>query len=127
MLVGLPTAKAADETLTLACRGTVMTAGTEEATSMGIVINLTARTIQGFGTPGWDAYLVTITGIDDVSITFGGSADWGPSVRNSISGSIDRVTGDMNAYAVATDPQQAGKIIVTTTYSLKCRPTQRMF
>jgi hypothetical protein len=127
VLVALATAQAADTTLTLACQGTVTTAGMEEATSMGIIINFTARTIQGFGTPGRDAYLVKITGTDDVTVTFGGSADWGPSMHNSISGSIDRVTGDMNAYSVATDPQQAGKIIVSTTYALKCRPTQRMF
>jgi hypothetical protein len=29
------------------------------------------------------------------------------------------------AYSVATDPQQAGKIIAT--YALKCTPAQRMF
>ena len=56
MLVGLPTAQAADTTLTLACQGTTTatTAGTEdkpEPISMGIIVNFTKKTVHGFGDP----------------------------------------------------------------------------
>src|SRR5262245_32342713 len=55
MLVGLSTAHAADTVLTLACQGTT-TAGTEDAKpepiSMGIIVNFTNRTVQGFGGRG---------------------------------------------------------------------------
>ena len=54
MLVGLPTAQAADTTLTLACQGTATDItqpvdGKPEPVSMGIIINFTNRTVQGFG------------------------------------------------------------------------------
>ena len=54
MLVGLPTAQAADTTLTLACQGTT-TSGLEvakpEPISMGIIVNFTKKTVHGFGDP----------------------------------------------------------------------------
>jgi hypothetical protein len=90
------TAQAADETLTLACQGTT-TFGTEDAKSepisMGIIVNFTNRTVQGFGNPGLMDYPVKITAWNDVTVAFGGSAEFAKSSRNSISGSIDRVTG----------------------------------
>jgi hypothetical protein len=56
MLVGLPTVQAADTTLTLACQGTTsdgMSEGAKrEPISMGIIVNFTTRTVQGFGAPG---------------------------------------------------------------------------
>jgi len=54
MFVGLPTAQAADTTLTLACKGTatmMMSTGESGDTgpvSMGLVVDLTARTVHGF-------------------------------------------------------------------------------
>jgi hypothetical protein len=64
MLVGLPTAQAADTTLTLACQGTAtdismppgstditIPAGKPEPTSMGIILNFTARTVAGLDFP----------------------------------------------------------------------------
>jgi hypothetical protein len=69
MLAGLLTAQAADTTLTLACQGTVAETmmGEEnkpEPISMGIILNFTSRTVQGFGTP------VKITAWDDVIVKF---------------------------------------------------------
>jgi hypothetical protein len=40
----------------------------------------------------------------------------------SISGSIDRVTGEVDAAEIETD--RTGKTFPSTAYSLKCRPTQ---
>jgi hypothetical protein len=62
-MVGSPTAQAADSILTLACQGTT-TSGSEEKPqpiSMGIIVNFTKRTVQGFGHPGWIDYPVQIT------------------------------------------------------------------
>jgi hypothetical protein len=123
------TAHAAEPaTLTLACKGTTVT-GVEGAKpdpiSMGLIVDFTARTVQGFGTPGLLDVPVKITGINEVTVAFSGSdrvlgSDW------SILGSIDRVTGDVEATQVSTDAK-TGKIFASTGYSLKCRPTQRMF
>jgi hypothetical protein len=121
-MVAGPTAQAADSTLTLACQGTT-TSGLEDAkpepVSMGIIVNFTNRTVQGFGYPGLMDYPVKITAWNDVTVAFGGSAG-----VNSITGNIDRVTGDVEAITRATN---AGSIVTLMNYSLKCRPTQRMF
>jgi hypothetical protein len=57
-------AQAADTTLTLACQGTTIS-GLENAkpepVSMGLSVNFTSRTVQGFGAPGVMDYPVKIT------------------------------------------------------------------
>jgi hypothetical protein len=72
-------------------------------------------------------YPVKITGWNDVTVAFGGSEEeLAKSSRDSIFGSIDRVTGDVEATQLATDIK-TGKTIASTNYALKCRPAQRMF
>jgi len=61
---------------------------------MGIIINFTDRTVQGFGFP-FDNPLM-ITRANDVQVVFGGKEDR-TLVRHSITGTIDRVTGDVEA------------------------------
>lgn len=62
------TAQAADSTLTLACQGTATSGtGDPEPISMGIIVNFTNRTVEGFGYP------VKITDVSEVTVTFGGS------------------------------------------------------
>jgi hypothetical protein len=126
MLVGLPTAQA-DETLTLACKGTT-TAGYEgakpEPLSMGIIVNFTNRTVQGFGSPGVVDYPVKITAWNEVTVSFYGSDEkMGLTTR----GAIDRVTGDVDATSMAYDHPKSGKVVSQDVYTLKCRPAQRMF
>jgi len=123
MLVGLSTAQAADETLTLACQGTSADTAPEkskpEPISMGVIINMANRTVQGFFLPGSDTEnRVKLTDVNEVAMTFYGSFNergryW------SISGALDRVTGDTDATINSSEG--------TTHYSLKCRPAQRMF
>ena len=126
MLVGLSTAQAADTTLTLACQGTVtlIKDGRErkpEPISMGMIANLTAQTITGLGGPGDDTPM-TITGFDDLHISFRGSAgNWW-----TIQGSIDRVTGDMEAISTNWE-LTTHEVAFSQLLALKCRPTQRMF
>jgi hypothetical protein len=126
MLVGLSTARAADEMLTLACKGTTI-AGYEgakpEPLSMGIIVNFTNRTVQGFGSPGVVDYPVKITAWNEVTVTFYGSDEkMGLTTR----GAIDRVTGDVDATSMAYD-SKSGKVVSQNVYTLKCRPAQRMF
>jgi hypothetical protein len=93
--------------------------------SMGIIVNFGARTVQGFGYPGLLDYPVMITAANDVTIAFGGQQQAGVSVA-SITGTIDRVTGDVEATSSLID-QKTSKFISQTAYTLQCRPTQRMF
>jgi len=81
MVVALSTAQAAEpQTLTLACQGTT-TSGLEDAkpepVSMGIIVNFTNRTVQGFDQVGLFGelidYPVKITAWNDVTVVFKGS------------------------------------------------------
>ena len=114
------TAQAADETLTLACKGTVQrNAMTSEPVSMGIIANFTARTITGFT---MEKLPLTMLNSNDTTIQFSGSDSTSSLI---IDGTIDRVTGDLEATAIMQP-----SITETTTierYALKCRPAQRMF
>jgi hypothetical protein len=92
---------------------------------MGVIVNFGSGAVQGFGAPGLLDVPVKITGVKEVIIAFGGSgrplgSDW------TISGSIDRVTGEVEATETSADPK-TGKTFSSTGYSLKCRPTQRLF
>ena len=131
MLVGLPTAQAADETLTLACQGTATDItqpvdGKPEPVSMGIIINFTAGTVTSGlkgALLGWD-FPVKITSFDEAAVLFEGSYDTELTAR-TISGSIDRVTGDTKAVSMKMNKNTF--ISLDVAYLLKCKPTQRMF
>ena len=75
--------------------------------------------------PGFGDVAVKTTGINDVIVGFDGSNQLYGS-NSSISGTIDRVTGDVDATQAMTDAK-TGKTISSTRYLLKCRPTQGMF
>jgi hypothetical protein len=125
MLVGLSTAQAADETLTLACKGTVQrNAMKSETVSVGIIINFTARTITGFTLPT-EKLPLTVLNFNDTTVQFSGSNSISSLI---ISGIIDRVTGDMEAEVMMQPPFSETRARTTIErYSLKCTPAQRMF
>src|SRR5262249_43439061 len=86
-------------TLTLACKGTATWGATpdkKEPISMGLIVNFTSRTVQGFGYPGLIDYTVKITAANDVTVAFEGDQKLSSST-SSIGGTIDRVTGDVEA------------------------------
>jgi hypothetical protein len=123
LVAGLSTTAQAVEkgTLALACKGTAV-AGREDAkpdpVSMGLRVNFTAGTVQGFVVTGSLDVPIKITGMDKTTVAFAGSSgsDW------SLLGSIDRVTGEVEALymkTVGTGP------LLSINYALKCRPTQR--
>src|SRR5262245_377915 len=130
MLVGLPTAQAADTTLTLACKGTAVKVqlptkpmderkpiSKPEAISMGIIVNFAARTVYvaDFG------FLHKITSTnDDATLEFQGKRlEKSRAILST--GSVDRVTGDatllFSIIDVNTPPPGD-----TAEYTLKCRP-----
>jgi hypothetical protein len=116
------TAQAVDTTATLACQGTTLTTTKDEPEpiSMGIIINFTKGTVHGFADP---IFPVNVTGVTEVNVVFFGAnsaSDW------HIRGTLDRVTGDVEATSIVFDVK-TGSIKIQTSYSLKCRPTQRMF
>jgi hypothetical protein len=93
---------------------------------MGIIVNFTARTVEGFIPPvippPVGGFPVKIAAFNEVTIAFGGSNFLGWT----ISGSIDRVTGDVEAYS-SFYSQKTNTTVSSTYYSLKCGPAQRMF
>jgi hypothetical protein len=124
MVAGLSmTAQAAEPaTLTLACQGT-QTKLTEltdakpesQSISMGIIVNFTARTVEGFVTH----FPVKIDAVNEAFVSFHGYKDgW------RVFGGIDRVTGDVDA---TIEFRNQGTLTSGLGYSLKCKPTQRMF
>jgi hypothetical protein len=117
------TAQAAEpEMLTLACEGTTtfkiqkQSPGKSSRISMGIIVNFTARTVAGFTDPD-DDVPAKVRGVNEAIIVFGGVGKNGSIIR----GSIDRVTGVAEAWLA--NPETGS----STDYSLKCKPTQRMF
>jgi hypothetical protein len=121
MLVGLPTAQAADTTLMLACKGTITTGDAKpEPISMGLIFNFTKRTVQGLSDG------VKITTWDDVTVSFSHFNEDPETKNKSWSlGNIDRITGDLEASFFFETPKKVP--LDVTTYTLKCRPAQRMF
>jgi hypothetical protein len=110
--------------LTLACQGTVSSEAQEkpDPISMGIIVNFNSRTVQGFSAAG--SYPVTIDGENAVTISFHGGEEKG-DVVDSVTGTIDRVTGDAWAEKRIFNVKGSGGI--TVTYMLKCKPGQRKF
>jgi hypothetical protein len=127
LLTFVATAQAQQTTLTLACKGTTTEYDLQGATqpqpiSMGIIVNLTDHTVRGFGYP-FDTEPLKIGYVNDVEVRFGGEQE--TSVRSIINGSINRVTGDVQANWAFID--EKGKLEPHMSYELQCRPTQRMF
>jgi hypothetical protein len=126
-MVAGPAAQAAETTLTLACKGpatfTTVKDAKPEPVSMGVIVNFTARTVTGFE----GDYPVTITAFDDLHISFSGSR--GNGDYWTIEGSMDRVTGDVEASSTKWELTRdlKHKIAWSQLLALKCRPAQRMF
>ena len=132
LLLVLAAASAAEPTgtLTLACEGTaadktdlIREAARPEPVSMGLIIDFTTKTIAGFERvfPSFTGDQVKITVVDNTSIGFSGTDGGGGAVF----GTVDRTTGDVEA--TTEHWNQEDKLQWATVYSLKCKPTQRMF
>ena len=123
IVAGLPmTAQAAEPaTLTLTCKGTATIRADSPKPyplSMDLIVNFTTRTVDG--TARQRPYVfddqLQITEWNEVTVIFRGFSQF---LGKNISGSMDRMTGDVGM--LATSKTEA------IDYSLKCTPTQRMF
>jgi hypothetical protein len=130
LLLGfVATAQAQPTTLTLSCKGTTtqyLLPGfgfDVQPISMGIIVNLTDRTVQGFDYP-FDIEPLKIVDVSDTEVRFGGKQE--TSVISNMVGSINRVTGDVDATWSFID-RKKNKIEPHIRYTLQCRPAQRMF
>ena len=126
VIIALSHAAEPTGTLTLACEGTTTNTlgpdGKPEPISMGVIVNFTTQTVQGFGSGLLD-YPVEITAANEVIIAFSGANKPSNVGQHNISGAIDLVTGELEA----TSSFWSTTGSVSTSYSLKCKPTQRMF
>jgi hypothetical protein len=107
-------------TLTLACQGTTgrsaLSPDTErEPVSMAIILNFTAKTIEGFG----DKYSIRLNDGSELAVAFFGPSAGEKFPNSNITGRINRVTGDVEAFMTSD--------FGFVHYSLKCKPTRRMF
>jgi hypothetical protein len=107
-------------TLALVCEGTVADKinldAKPEPISMGIMVNLTARTVTGFRDANFS---IAITSIDDLRILFRGlNSD--PASFAAVYGSIDRLTG-----AVEATTDGLPTLSSLTRYSLRCDESDR--
>jgi hypothetical protein len=107
--------------LTLSCDGktTNMMADSdtkpESVTKMGVLVNLREGTVLGFGHPA------RIKSSDAASVDFGGeSGNW------SVQGTIDRITGSVEATTMLMN-QNTNKIIMSYSWDLHCSPVKRVF
>src|SRR5262245_3738437 len=128
-VVGLSTAQAADSTLTLACQGTAnMTMSTGDSgdtgpVSMGLVVDLRARTVAGFRGQFTNSQMpLEIPEVKEEVLVLGGQVDLPDRLTMDVSGFMDRMTGDVTVTVTQGPP-----VVFSKTYSLKCTPTQRMF
>jgi hypothetical protein len=111
-------------TLTLACQGNKTSLlqrsdrGLKETVSLGIIVDLPARTVSGFD--DWREP-IPITDLSETIVTFEyeGSYVALSHDRIRVNGRIARITGELNAFI--------DKSGLSMLYSLKCKPTQRMF
>jgi hypothetical protein len=107
-------------TLTLACKGTAAGSSDDnsEPVSMGVIINFTVGTVQGLMD-----YSPKIIATNDVTVSFGGSQENIFSV-SGMRGSIDRITGDLEATFTFYD-MKTRKMLNRRNFALQ--PAQRMF
>jgi hypothetical protein len=128
LLLGfVATAQAQPTALTLSCKGTtteyLLSGFDVQPKSMGIIVNVTDRTVQGFDFP-FDTEPLKIIDVSDTEVRFGGKQE--TLVRSDIIGSINRVTGDVDATWSFID-RKTHKVEPHIRYTLQCRPAQPMF
>ena len=116
--LSISTAQAAERAVVLACEGKLtQPSGTKpEPVSIGIIVNFTAGTVTWADSS--DSPL-KITRLDEKTVAFRGS-----NGSRTLTGSIDRKTGDTDATSTVMGDSKTRRI---NRYSLKCRPEPRMF
>jgi hypothetical protein len=123
-------ARAEPPTLTLTCKGATTAYRTPinnitdpQPISLGLIVDLTNETIKGFPFPG-DIEIIQVT---ETHIVFRKTS--GTLV---VDGRIDRITGDVEGHSAqykslaSTEMLKPDNVMGGFTFSLKCKPAQRM-
>jgi hypothetical protein len=112
-------------TLTLACKGTETSRGgagtSSDEISIGVIVDFQKKAVLGLSSG--EPVPVPITSISETTISFDiavSAAGW------VMTGTLDRVTGALVASSLKSNPS-TGKVILSVSLDLQCRPTQRMF
>ena len=120
-MVAGPMARAADATLSLACKGTATIRADfpkPYPLSMDLIVDFTTRAFQG--TARQRPYVfddkLQIAEWNEATVIFRGFSQF---LGKNISGSMDRMTGEVGMLVTSKTE--------TIDYSLKCTPTERMF
>lgn len=109
------------QSLTLACVGTVTSAGVSDPFEASIIVDFERRTLTGLWAQLNGAHdLIPITMIDAHSVTFHGNRNLAGMAEESIEGSVDRITGKLDAFEIT--PRQEPR-----AYDLRCKPTKSLF
>src|SRR5436305_7008516 len=88
--------------------------------SLGIIVHLADRTVQGFRYP--EDFPIKITDINETTIVFHGSSRHAAGATyRQINGGIDRVTGDGEATSDVTSWRGS---TASAIHSLKCKSAQ---
>jgi hypothetical protein len=96
--------------------------------TLSLIIDLQKMEIAGLGRD-WKGYILSV---DETSISFVGHGSYGP-LSAAATGTIDRVTGVLTASAMAfpvRETLQEGlkdEPVISLSYDLACKPTQRLF
>ena len=104
--------------LTLSCDGIatdVKTKEKDQVTKLGVIVDLDNRVVTGL------AITLDIINIDANLVSFGRSVAW-----RSISGTIDRITGALQALDNWID-SKTNRIIMSSDLDLICKPTKPLF
>jgi hypothetical protein len=136
VIIGLAQAAEPTGTLTLTCQGTstihvqaLNDPPLKQEVSMGIIVDFTARTVVA---PRLNSSLFDIPlmldSVDEIQVYFSGQHWSHPNfISERIVGYMDRVTGNLEATYEQFERDKEIKETMFTEYSLKCKPTQRMF
>jgi hypothetical protein len=120
---GAPGRELSPSVITLSCDGKATSAlvndtqapeAPEAVSKMGLVVNLAAQTVSGFGP------VAHIDKIDAATITFSVGILAKDHASGMVGGQIDRITGAV----IATTTMAAGAVL---NYELFCKPTKRLF
>jgi hypothetical protein len=98
-----------------------LVSGKPEPVSTGVIVDFTARTVE-VGHDAMPKFSIQISDITETIISFGGNSRMA-TYSYLLIGAIDRVTGTLEAIFGWAD----GSDNMSASYSLKCKPTQRMF
>jgi hypothetical protein len=109
--------------LTLACSGNLYNATEEEGQpeSIGIIVDFAARRVRGFPFDLEDDPLIIAESANEIGFS-NGAAYTHRQYNVILAGTLDRITGALQAYAVMV--KENARMIF---WKLNCRPAQRMF